>query len=228
MAVFVLVHGAWHGAWCWERLAPKLRNRGHDVLAIDLPSEDLSAGCTRYAEVVAEAIGDPSDDVVLVGHSLGGLTIPLVVERRPVARLVFLSALLPVPGCSLIDQLEDDPTIFSDGFDGAPARDELGRSYWDDPELATRQLFSSCDPELAATAVARLGVQSRAPILEPCPLETWPDVPAVYVLGTHDATVRPAWSRRAAPQRLGVEPIELDGGHALFLSHPAELAELLA
>src|SRR6266511_1690687 len=125
MAVFVLVHGAWHGAWCWERLAPKLRNRGHDVLAIDLPSEDLSAGGARYAEVVTEAIGDPSDDVVLVGHSLGGLTIPLVAEQRPVARLVFLSALLPVPGRSLIDQLEDDPTIFSDGFDGAPARDEL-------------------------------------------------------------------------------------------------------
>jgi pimeloyl-ACP methyl ester carboxylesterase len=194
----------------------------------DLPSEDVSAGCARYAEIVAEAIGDPSDEVVLVGHSLGGLTIPLVPERRLVSRLVFLPGLHPVPGRSLIDQLHDDPTIFVDGFDGAPAREELGRSYWDDPDLATRQLFSSCDSKIAAAAVARLGVQARAPILEPCPLETWPDVPAVYVLGTDDATVRPAWSRRAAPERLGVEPFELDGGHALFLSHPAELAELLA
>jgi pimeloyl-ACP methyl ester carboxylesterase len=151
-----------------------------------------------------------------------------VAERRPITRLVFLSALLPVPGRSLIDQMQEDPMIFSDGFDGAPARDEPGRSYWDDPELARRQLFGGCDTDLAADAVARLRVQARAPIVEPCPLETWTDIPSMYVLGTNDAVVRPAWSRRAARERLGVEPLELEGGHALFLSHPAELADLVA
>ncbi len=63
MALFVLVHGAWHGAWSWERLAPELRTRGHDVLAIALPSEDVSAGCARYAEILVDTIGDTSGDV---------------------------------------------------------------------------------------------------------------------------------------------------------------------
>jgi alpha-beta hydrolase superfamily lysophospholipase len=227
VALFVLVHGAWHGAWCWERFAPELRNRGHDVLALDLPTDDVSAGCVRYAEIVADAISDSGHEVVLLGHSLAGLTIPLVAARRPVSRLVFLSAFIPVPGSSLIDQLHEDPSILSEGFDGAPAHDELGRSYWDDLELARRQLFSSCDEDLAAAAAARLRVQARAPLVEPCPRDALPDVPAVYVLGNDDAVVRPAWSQRAARERLGVDAAELDGGHALFLSHPAELAELV-
>ncbi len=118
--------------------------------------------------------------------------------------------------------------MFSDGFDGAPARDELGRSYWDDPDLAMRQLFSGCEPEDAAAATARLRPQARAPNVEPCPLEQWPDAPAVYILAKDDATVRPAWSRRVARERLGVEAVELEGGHAPFLSHPAELADTLS
>jgi pimeloyl-ACP methyl ester carboxylesterase len=226
MALFVLVHGAWHGAWCWARLATELRSQ-HDVLAVELPSEDVSAGCARYAEIVTEEIGKRAGEIVLVGHSLGGLTIPLVAAQRSVSRLVFLSALIPSPGRSLIDQLQDEPKMFSEGFEGAPARDELDRSYWDDPELAMRQLFSSCDSEDARAAVTRLRVQAREPIVEPCPLETLPNVPALYILGTDDATVRPDWSRKAARERLGIEAIELDGGHALFLSHPVELAGLI-
>ena len=70
-------------------------------------------------------------------------------------------------------------------------------------------------------------VQARAPIVEPCPLERWPEVPAVYILGKDDAAVRPDWSRQAARERFGVEAVGLEGGHALFLSCPAELADVL-
>jgi pimeloyl-ACP methyl ester carboxylesterase len=227
VALFALVHGAWHGAWCWERLVPELRARGHEALALDLPSEDISAGCARYAEIVASEIGDAAGDIVLIGHSLGGLTIPLVAAVRPISRLVFLCALIPEPGRSLIDQIKDDPAMFSDGFQGAPARDELDRSYWDDAELAKRQLFSGFDPDDAAAAVRRLRPQARTPNLEPCPLDALPEIPAVYILARDDATVRPAWSRRAARERLGVQPLELEGGHSPFLSHPVELADLL-
>ena len=99
MATFALVHGAGHGAWCWERLIPRLETLGHRALAMDLPCEDRAAGATRYAEVVDRAIG-PASDLVVVGHSLGGLTIPLVADRRPVRRLVYLCALVPEPGRS--------------------------------------------------------------------------------------------------------------------------------
>jgi pimeloyl-ACP methyl ester carboxylesterase len=92
VSTFALVHGACHGAWCWERLTPELEGRGHRVVAVDLPTEGRSAGNVRYAEIVAESLSGLEDDVVVVGHSLAGLTIPLVAALRPVRRLVFLCA----------------------------------------------------------------------------------------------------------------------------------------
>jgi pimeloyl-ACP methyl ester carboxylesterase len=84
-----LVHGAYHGAWCWTHLMPELESRGLDVVAPDLPCDDPSAGLAEYASTVEAAIGD-RDDVVLVGHSLGGMTIPLVAAHRPVRHMIFL------------------------------------------------------------------------------------------------------------------------------------------
>ena len=85
----MLVHGAWHGGWCWERLIPELAARGHDAIAMDLPVEDGSATFEDYASVVIEVAASATDDVVLVGHSLGSMVIPLVAAARPVAATVF-------------------------------------------------------------------------------------------------------------------------------------------
>ena len=82
MTTVALVHGAFHGAWCFDRLLPELERRGLRPLAIDLPKEDAAAGNVRNAEVILEALA-PHDDVVLVGHSLAGLTVPLVAAQRP-------------------------------------------------------------------------------------------------------------------------------------------------
>ena len=87
MTTFALVHGAFHGAWCWDLVRPELESRGHRTVAMDLPCDDPGAGSARYAEVVAEAIRDEGDDVIVVGHSLAGLTVPLVAATRPVARI---------------------------------------------------------------------------------------------------------------------------------------------
>jgi hypothetical protein len=107
MATFGLVHGAGHAAWCWERLIPILEGLGHRAFAMDLPCEDPTAGPERYAEVVDRALL-PASDLVLVGHSLAGLTVPLVAARRPVRRLVFLCALVPEFKRSLADQVAAD------------------------------------------------------------------------------------------------------------------------
>ena len=82
--MFALVHGGWHGAWSWELLTPLLRNAGHGVVAMDLPIEDGSATYETYVDVVCVAIEGCDDDVVVVGHSMSGHTIPLVASRRPV------------------------------------------------------------------------------------------------------------------------------------------------
>jgi pimeloyl-ACP methyl ester carboxylesterase len=83
MTTFALVHGAWHGAWCWEQLTPLLQQAGHDVVTMDLPIEDGAATFDTYADVVCAAIDGRGEDVVLVGHSMSGATVALVAARRP-------------------------------------------------------------------------------------------------------------------------------------------------
>ena len=91
MTTFGLVHGAFHGSWCWERLTPELERLGHRVLTVDLPGEEPLAGAAEYAAVAVTAFADAGEDLVLVGHSLGGLTIPLIAASRPARQLVFLA-----------------------------------------------------------------------------------------------------------------------------------------
>ena len=139
MAGFTLVHGSWHGGWAWEPLRRELEARGHTVATPDLPCEDVTAGVAEYAQLVP-----PAD--VLVGHSLGGLTIPLVPARLR----VFLCAL--VPG---LDRSE----AYVPGFGSTRSRDELGRSYYPDPTDAARELQY---PEDAAQLAQKLRRQRRS------------------------------------------------------------------
>jgi len=227
MATFALVHGAWHGAWCWERLIPEIEGHGHGAIAVELPCDDATAGCGAYAEAVLAATAGAGDDVVLVGHSLGGLTIPLVAAARPVRKLVFLCALLPQPGQSLADQLEREPEIFEAGFGEGIVRDDQDRSVWQDDDAAADQLYGDCSRQLAAWAVARLRPQARLPSNEPCPLEQWPAIESVSLFASDDAAVSPDWSRSVARERIGATTLELPGGHSPFLSRPGELAEIL-
>src|SRR5438034_11059998 len=102
MSTFGLVHGGGLGAWCWEWLIAELEDRGHRTATVDLPLDNPSVGAARFAEMVLEAFAG-FDDLVLVGHSMSGLIIPVVASHRPVERMVFLHTVLPQPGLSLAD-----------------------------------------------------------------------------------------------------------------------------
>lgn len=228
MTTFGLVHGAWHGAWCWERVVPELEARGHRAVAVELPAEDTGAGCARYAEVVVDALREAEGDVVLVGHSLGGLTIPLVAAARPVRRLVFLCALLPQPRSSLTEQLGEE-TVFSPGWSelaSSQISHDDGSSSWPE-EAAVRALYHDCPPHLALHAARRLRRQVWLGANEASSLSEWPDVESNYILCTADRCIDPAWAREAARRRLGVTALELPGGHSPMLSRPAALADAL-
>ena len=97
MTTYVLIHGGGGSAWDWHLLVPELRARGHDAVAMDLPSEDPSAGLSEYADAVVEVVGERTG-LVVVAHSLGGFTAPLVCERVPVDQLVLVAAMVPSPG----------------------------------------------------------------------------------------------------------------------------------
>lgn len=229
MTTFALVHGAWHGAWCWERLIPELNGRGHRAIAMDLPCDDPAATFETYADVVLGAMEAETDDVVLVGHSMAGQTIPLVAAQREVRRLIYLCSLLPLPGKSLVDQfVSDEDMLHPEYAAGLSEPDADGRSAWVDVDVARRCLFADCDEATAREAFVRLRPQSPAPYGVPCSLESLPDVPSTYVVCAQDRLVQPEWSRRAAAERLNADLAELPGSHSPFLSRPAELADLLS
>jgi pimeloyl-ACP methyl ester carboxylesterase len=224
VSIFALVHGAWHGPWCWERVIDPLREHGHDVVVPDLPSEDTALGLEDYADTIERALGD-ADDVVLVPHSLGGLVGPVVARRRPLRALVYLSALVPEPGLSFGDQLAaaEEPVLL---FEGGREVDELGRSHWPDPEATARIMYPDLSPEDARWAAERLRRQAQKSQGEPSPAPP-PGLRTESVIGAHDRLLSPDWSRRVAHDRFGVEPVELPAGHFSIITHPQPLADAL-
>jgi SAM-dependent methyltransferase len=208
MATYVLIHGGGDSAWCWHRLAADLRERAHDVVAVDLPCEDESAGLWDNATAVVDAIGGRRD-LVVVGHSLGGFTAPLVCTRVPVDLLVLVAGMVPAPGETANEWLANA------GDESATHDDEMTLFYHDVP------------PELAAEAVTKWRHQAETPLLEAWPLDAWPDVPTRYLLCRDDRVFPADWTRRMVRERLGIAPDEIDGGHFAFLSRPREVAERL-
>jgi pimeloyl-ACP methyl ester carboxylesterase len=211
MVTFALIHGAGDVGWYWHLVAAELRDRGHHVVAPDLPCEDDSAGLWDYADTVVDAIGGRSK-VVVVAQSFGAFTGPLVCERLPVELLVLVAGMIPSPG--------ERP---SDWWVNTGYEPESGE--WDDDTIAT--YYHDVPPELAAEALSRERGQSATPGEEPWPLEAWPDVATRFLLCRDDRLFPPAFMRRIARERLGIDADEIDGGHCVALSRPIELAERL-
>ena len=118
MATYTLIHGAGGDSWYWHLVAPRLAALGHEVVAVDLPCDDDSAGLDEYAHCVLEAVG-PRQDVILVAQSLGGFTAPLVCERLPVSLMVLVNAMVPTPGEPAGQWWANTGHVFPDPFDPA-------------------------------------------------------------------------------------------------------------
>jgi pimeloyl-ACP methyl ester carboxylesterase len=223
---FVLVHGGRHGSWCWRFVVEELTELGHQAVAVDLALEDATAGAERFAATVAAAAELLDRPVTVVGHSMGGLVIPLVPELAPVEELTFVCSPLPVPGRTLWQQVEESEN--ADLF----VRENLtplvaGRDELPDQEHAIHTYYHDLPDELARWAAEQLRPQRSRVTDESSPLREWPRVPSRYVLGTLDRIVDPAWARREVPRRLGIAPIELATGHSPFLARPRELVQAL-
>jgi len=224
VTTFALVHGAGHGAWCWDRIVPRLKERGHSSVAVNLPCEDNSATFSTYANVVVESLKRIDGDVVLVGHSLGGMTVPLVAARRPVKRLVFLCAVLPIPGAL---PFGPDPEAPPSTAPGLELEEHDDRTISFTPASAASHLYNRCAPADVRWSVALLRRQSRTPNHDVCPLPAWPDVDRIYIGCTDDRIVMPEYARYVARSRAGVDATMIDADHSPFLSVPEALADVL-
>jgi pimeloyl-ACP methyl ester carboxylesterase len=213
-AVYVVIHGGGESGSAWDLVAAELRGRGHGVVAPDLPTEDDGATLWDYADSVVEAIG-ARRDLVVVAHSLGGFTAPLVCARLPVDLLVLVAGMIPSPGETANEWWA------ATGY--ADAARELDVDF-DDPMAV---YYHDVAPDLAAQALAAERGQSDTAMREPWPLERWPDVPTRFLLCRDDRVFPAAWLRELVRARLGIEPDEIDGGHCPYLSRPRQLAERL-
>jgi pimeloyl-ACP methyl ester carboxylesterase len=220
----ILVHGGWHGAWCWSKFQDVLTTRGITSKAVDLTSQGRDAGSigdlrsdTTLLRSTIEEVGGP---VVVLAHSAyGGMVITEAADGLDqVQRLIYLTSFVPEVGESLLGlfgggalppwmQVSDDGLLsIADGW---------GRKLF----------YSDCDPDTAAWAESQLLPQSGASFQQQTTKKAWRKIPASYIVTTDDQTMAPSGQRRMASRLDDV--VEIRSGHSPFLSHPEALADLV-
>ncbi len=226
---FVLIHGFQHNGATWYPLVEALGRLGAPAVTLDLPCEDPEAGLRDYADIVLSRI-EPLDDVVLVAHSLGGLTAPIVAAERRVRRLTLLCASIPEVGMSHDEQCAAAPDISTECTRRVAQRLELADDGMYAPfreEDAIDLFYHDCSPALQRWALTQLRRQGPRMEADVSPLVAWPDVPLQAIICRDDHMVSGDWHRRVLRERFDIAPEELPGGHSPFLARPAELADLL-
>jgi pimeloyl-ACP methyl ester carboxylesterase len=221
MSTFVLIHGSADVGASWRLVERELRKKGHDTVAPDLPCDDNSAGLKEYAAAAVHAIGRRKKNLIVVGHSYGGFTAPLVAERCGADAIVLVAAMVPVPGEAPKDYWKNTghsravkkQAAIDHGLTGHP--DPLVQYYHDVPQ------------KLAAQAMRSERSESTTAYESPWPLKRWPRVLTKFVLCTEDRLFPSDYMRRVVADRLGIVPDEIAAGHYVVLSRPKALAALL-
>ena len=244
---FVLVHGGFHAAWCWERTIAELTSLGHDAVAVDLPGPgariDEESTLDNRRDTIVAALQAGDEKSVLVGHSGGGFDATLAADARPdlVAHICYLAAALPREGRTYPEAMamrdDDSGPVELDGeFDGDVGEmlgylrfDESGAMTFADFEGAWKYFYHDCDEATARWAFDRLGPErfgdtTVTPVSVP---SFWAaDLPRSFIVCEQDRSM-PRWLADTVASRLGVEQLSIDASHSPFLSRPRELAELL-
>lgn len=230
MANFVLIHGAWHGGWCWERVAPLLRERGHTVVAPDLPSHGADrtprwrVTLGGYARRACDAARELGGHAIAVGHSMGGIVIAQAAAREPelFAGLIYLCAFAPLPGDSLMSLASRDRE--------ARTRDAMERGLIASsirPGHAAETFYNTCSAADASSAEARLVPQPSVAMFQRASKPRAPLPKRAYIECTQDRAISLALQREMR-ERAGITRVEtLETDHSPFYSAPAQLAGVL-
>lgn len=211
----VLVHGAWHGPWCWERLLAELTDVRVHTAALTSTGHDPAALGDLYADAdaVRQTVSAIDAPVVLCGHSYGGVVISEAAAGVPnVAGLVYLCAFqLDVGEALAADREPPDWWELHDGYAAARSPHEI--------------FYTDLDVETVASMTPRLGYQALAPFAQPLTRAAWREIPSTYLVCTQDRAI-PVAHQEAMAQR-ATRVVRMDTAHSPFLSRPAEVADLL-
>ncbi|MDN2581971.1 alpha/beta hydrolase [Aquibium sp. ELW1220] len=219
---FLLVHGSWHGPWCWDALRAALAKRDVTSEAVALPScgADPSAlgGFFDDAAAVSAAAAAIAGEVIVLGHSYGGAAISEAAYGPNVKRLVYVGAFMPDAGRSSVSYLPPGPLapyigLRDDGTMEVPAGQAVPSFYHD------------CAPDVAAAAEARLCLQSQAVLGPSATRAAWREIPSTYVVTTLDQALPADFQRMFAAQ--ATETVDFEASHSPFLSRPDDFANLL-
>ena len=222
MSTYALLPGAGGDSWYWHLVAPRLREAGHEAIAVDLPAADDDAGLAAYTDAIVAAVGD-RDDVVVVAQSMGACSAPIAAERLDVARMVLVCPMIPAPDetggnwwAATGQQAAQREADSAAGRDPDAPFDPMTLFFHDVPEEVVAEAFRRGERE-----------QSDRPFADPWPLERWPDVPTHVILARHDRLFPLEFMQGLSRDRLGVEPEVIDTGHLPALAKPDELARML-
>jgi len=233
LATFILIHGACHGGWCWEKVQPILEGHGHKVCAPDLPglgkdhTPPANVTLADNVEKISRLLDKMEEPVVLVGHALGGVTVSQTAEarRRKLKALVYVCGLMPPSGKASREMTAGDPEILfrrsrelsPDGLTYTFARSQMAALFYED-----------VSPEDRYRAMERLRPQPISISTTPVTLteDRYGSVPRWYIECTHDNAIR-IGRQRAMVKTLPCKVITMECGHSPFYSNPEELAEHL-
>ncbi len=231
--IVVLVHGAWHGAWCWAALQTELDSRGIPSLAVDLPGHGASPAplgdLSTDAAAVSATLAMFTRPILLVGHSYGGAVIgETVAQHANVFHQLFLCAYVLEVNKTVIGLTRAMPELPGPHEPSALAKAMRladGMSTID-PEFAHAAFYGTCDPMVSTANIARLSPQTLASMSEPATVASWRHVPSTYVRCLADAAIAVPHQDFMAARCSSVETLDTD--HSPFASRPKETAEIIA
>ena len=226
-ATVVLVHGAWHGAWCWEPVVDLLAAAGIPVVALDLPGHGTSSAPLTdlhgHGDAVREALDAIEGPVILVGHSYGGAAITDAGTHSAVVHLVYLTAFA-------LDAHESVITNDLAGGEHAELASAIelhaDATLTVDPVRAGDIFYADCDPALIPGFVARLVPEGGAGFGQQPRAVAWRERPSTYVVCSEDRALAPELQRNLAVRC--ATTVEWPTSHSPFVSRPELVADLLA
>lgn len=217
MSAIVLVHGAWHGAWCWDAVVRELSDRGSAAVAVELP-------LTGYPDDVAavrQAIGEAGDEVIVCAHSYGGMVVSAAAQGLAgIRRLVFLAAFQPEEGEDSVTLLFREPSALTTSFVVGTNGITVERSRLHEV------FYGDSDPSLVESLAARLRPMPLHGTATLTGTPAWKAVPSTYIVCAKDNAISPVTQRFMAAR--ASEVVEWDTDHSPFLTRPGDLADLLA
>jgi len=235
MSTYVMIHGAWHGGWCWEKVVPLLQKQGHTAVAPDLPAHGkdktpiAEVSLQSYADRVCDVLDAQPEPAILVGHSMGGMVITQAAEYRPdrIRTLVYLCAFLPRNGESLLQLAQPHPvSLVLQNL--VPADDQQSATVRD--EALKDTFYGDCPDDDVARAKSLLVPQAMAPMATPVSTTeaNFGRVPRVYIECLQDRAIPPALQKAMYTASPCQKVLSMDTSHSPFFSAPGRLVEHLA